>query len=135
MRVGMVLAVAGTGYVAVLLLLAGLVALAWLGTGRARHMAGLVAPVVGFIAAALAITTVQGMTGTGTAAALGLGQVRAAVNWASGGWFAVAAAALLGFAGACSRWPAPTGEGPLDPCPAPGLCSEPRMAYVGCRTW
>jgi hypothetical protein len=89
----------GAWYVGVLLLLAGLVALAWLGTGRVRQVAGLVAPVVGLMAAALAITTVQGMTGTGTVAALGLGQVRAVVSGAWGGWFAVSAAAMLGFAG------------------------------------
>jgi len=89
----------GRGYVVALVILIALVAMAAFGRGRARQVAGLVAPVVGLMAAAMVITTVQGMTGSGTAAALGLGRVRATITDGAGSWFAVAAAALLCFAG------------------------------------
>jgi hypothetical protein len=89
----------GLWFVVVLLLLAGLVAVAAFGVGRARQVAGLTAPVIGLVAAVLVVTTVSGMTGTNNSVALGIGEVSATVRAGVGGWFAVAAAALLCFGG------------------------------------
>jgi hypothetical protein len=89
----------GTWFVVVLLVLAGLVAIAAFGVGRARQVAGLTAPVVGLIAAVLVVTTVESMTGTGRVSGLGLGEVTATVRSGVGGWFGLVAAALLSFGG------------------------------------
>jgi hypothetical protein len=89
----------GTLFLILLSALVVLVALAGFGTGRARQVGGLAAPVVGLLAAALVVTTVTTASGTDVAAALGLPRVNAAVSEGIGGWFAVTAAAFLCFAG------------------------------------
>jgi hypothetical protein len=89
----------GTWFLVVLALLVVLVALAGFGTGAVRQIGGLIAPVVGLVAAVLVVTTVSTASGTDVAAALGLQRVSANVSGGAGGWFAVAAAACLCFGG------------------------------------
>jgi cytosine/uracil/thiamine/allantoin permease len=89
----------GKWFVAALVILMVLVALAAFGRGRARQVGGLAAPVVGLVAAALVVWTLTASGSGHVAAHLGLPRVNASVSGGAGGWLAVAAAAFLCFAG------------------------------------
>jgi hypothetical protein len=102
----------GTWFIVALLMLLGIAGVAALGSGRARQIAGLVAPVVGLIAAALVVGIVQAQTGAATIQVGAGGRVQAEIAWASGAVFGLIATPLLGFGGALlaiGRTGSPTG--------------------------
>ena len=89
----------GKWFVAALVILTVLVALAAFARGRAGQVGGLAAPVVGLVAAALAVWTITASDSSVVAAVLGVRRVSATVSGGAGGWLAVAAAGFLCFAG------------------------------------
>lgn len=90
----------GILFVVVAALVVCLVALAGFGAGRARQIGGLVGPLVGLVAAVLAVTTVRALTGVEDASAAGLsgyGGLTVRMTTAAGGYFGLFASPLLGF--------------------------------------
>ncbi|GIJ50072.1 hypothetical protein Val02_69580 [Virgisporangium aliadipatigenens] len=89
----------GKWFLAALVILLALVAVAAFARGRARQVAGLVAPVLGLFAAALAVWTMTNTDSRHVTALLDLPRLNLTVESAPGGGFGVLAAAFLCFAG------------------------------------
>jgi hypothetical protein len=90
----------GEIYVVALLLLLGLLAAGGLGASRARKVAGIVAPILGLVAAMVAISLVNRATVPHQVQATGFANLNVDPRAAAGAGFGLAATALLGFGAA-----------------------------------
>jgi len=87
----------GTWFVVALVLLMVLALAAAVGVERVRQVAGMAAPVVGLIAAALVVAVMQSQIGDQRIEVELGGLADARVRWAGGAVFGLAATPLLGF--------------------------------------